>query len=172
MLLRGSEASKAIGEDFMETVAQTVEDTVEHKMGSNEELTKVLSAAGVKTIEAMVLQASIAGATMAGKAIMRSCQRRRPGGIGQHGDKDQIAEECKELKEAIKKFGVNNATCIHRIGTLEIGDTAVIVIVNSGHRDESFKACRYIIDEVKIRVPIWKKEYYLDGESDWLKGAG
>ena len=76
------------------------------------------------------------------------------------------------LKEAIKKFGVNNATCIHRIGTLEIGDTAVIVLVNSGHRDESFKACRYIIDEVKIRVPIWKKEYYLDGASDWLKGAG
>ena len=76
------------------------------------------------------------------------------------------------LKEAIKKFGVNNAICIHRIGTLEIGDTAVIVLVNSGHRDESFKACRYIIDEVKIRVPIWKKEYYLDGESDWLKGAG
>ena len=76
------------------------------------------------------------------------------------------------LKEAIKKFGVNNAICIHRIGTLEIGDTAVIVLVNSGHRDESFKACRYIIDEVKIRVPIWKKEYYLDGESDWLKSAG
>ena len=76
------------------------------------------------------------------------------------------------LSEVIEKFGLIDAFCIHRIGTLEIGETAVIVVATSGHRDEAFKGCRYIIDEVKCRVPIWKKEHYQDGETEWLKGAG
>jgi len=55
---------------------------------------------------------------------------------------------------------------------LNVGDTAVTVLVYAGHRDDSFKACRFIIDEVKTRVPIWKKELYVSGKSDWLQGAG
>jgi molybdopterin synthase catalytic subunit len=53
-------------------------------------------------------------------------------------------------------------------GLLEIGDCAVWVGVSSAHRDEAFAACRYIIDEVKIRLPIWKKEYYANGDSGWV----
>ena len=83
-----------------------------------------------------------------------------------------IKEGNKILGEAIEKFGLIDAFCIHRIGTLEVGETAVIVVATSGHRNEAFKGCRYIIDEVKSRVPIWKKEYYQDGETEWLKGAG
>ena len=83
-----------------------------------------------------------------------------------------IKEGNKILGEAIERFGLIDAFCIHRIGTLEVGETAVIVIATSGHRDEAFKGCRYIIDEVKSRVPIWKKEHYQDGETEWLKGAG
>ena len=83
-----------------------------------------------------------------------------------------IKEGNKILGEAIEKFGLIDAFCIHRIGTLEVGETAVIVVATSGHRDEAFKGCRYIIDEVKCRVPIWKKEHYQDGETEWLKGAG
>ena len=83
-----------------------------------------------------------------------------------------IKEGNQILDEAIKKFDLSNAFCIHRVGTLEIGETAVIVVATSGHRDEAFKGCRYIIDEVKSRVPIWKKEHYEDGETEWLKGAG
>ena len=83
-----------------------------------------------------------------------------------------IKEGNKILGEAIEKFGLIDAFCIHRIGTLEIGETAVIIVATSGHRDEAFKGCRYIIDEVKCRVPIWKKEHYQDGETEWLKGAG
>ena len=83
-----------------------------------------------------------------------------------------IKEGNQILDEAIKKFDLIDAFCIHRVGTLEIGETAVIVAVTSGHRDQSFKGCRYIIDEVKVRVPIWKKEHYADGETEWLKGAG
>ena len=83
-----------------------------------------------------------------------------------------IKEGDQILDEAIEKFDLIDAFCIHRVGTLEIGETAVIVVATSGHRDQSFKECRYIIDEVKVRVPIWKKEHYADGETEWLKGAG
>ena len=83
-----------------------------------------------------------------------------------------VKEGDQILDEAIEKFDLIDAFCIHRVGTLEIGETAVIVVATSGHRDQSFKGCRYIIDEVKVRVPIWKKEHYADGETEWLKGAG
>jgi len=83
-----------------------------------------------------------------------------------------MKEGNRILDEAIEKFGLIDAFCIHRVGTLEVGETAVIVVATSGHRDEAFKGCRYIIDEVKCRVPIWKKEHYQDGETEWLKGAG
>ena len=76
------------------------------------------------------------------------------------------------ISEAFSKFDINYAYCVHRIGLLNIGDTAVIVLVYAAHRDDSFKACRFIIDEVKLRVPIWKKELYVSGESEWLQGAG
>ena len=72
------------------------------------------------------------------------------------------------IAEAIERFGVIAASCSHRTGLLEIGECAVWVGVSSGHRDEAFKACRYIIDEIKVRLPIWKKEHYVDGTSGWV----
>jgi molybdopterin synthase catalytic subunit len=57
---------------------------------------------------------------------------------------------------------------VHRIGILDIGDLAVWVGVRAAHREAAFAACRFIIDEVKKRVPIWKNEHYADGESGWL----
>jgi sulfur-carrier protein adenylyltransferase/sulfurtransferase len=68
----------------------------------------------------------------------------------------------------IEKFGVRRAACVHRVGNLGLGELAVWVGVSAAHRDEAFAACRYIIDEVKHRVPIWKKEYYEDGDSGWV----
>jgi adenylyltransferase/sulfurtransferase len=72
------------------------------------------------------------------------------------------------VTEAIAKFGVQRAACVHRIGDLDLGAMAVWVGVSSRHRAEAFAACRYIIDEVKHRVPIWKKEHYVDGDSGWV----
>jgi sulfur-carrier protein adenylyltransferase/sulfurtransferase len=72
------------------------------------------------------------------------------------------------VAEALEKFGVINAACVHRVGSLAIGDMAVWVGVSSRHRAEAFAACRYIIDEVKHRVPIWKKEHYVTGDSGWV----
>ena len=79
-----------------------------------------------------------------------------------------IAEGQRVIDEAIAKFSLLNARCVHRVGLLEIGECAVWVGVSSGHRDEAFKACRFIIDEVKVRLPIWKKEHYADGHSGWV----
>jgi adenylyltransferase/sulfurtransferase len=79
-----------------------------------------------------------------------------------------IKEGERIIAEAVARFGVEHAACVHRIGALEIGEKAVWVGVTARHRDEAFRACRYIIDEVKHRVPIWKKEHYENGDSGWV----
>jgi len=79
-----------------------------------------------------------------------------------------VREGERILAEASERFGVSRAACVHRVGALELGDCAVWVGVSAAHRDEAFRACRYIIDEVKHRVPIWKKEHYVSGDSGWV----
>ena len=79
-----------------------------------------------------------------------------------------VKEGERIIAEAMQQYGVTAARCVHSLGELQIGDLAVWVGVSSAHRDEAFKACRYIIDEVKHRVPIWKKEHYVDGDSGWV----
>jgi molybdopterin synthase catalytic subunit len=79
-----------------------------------------------------------------------------------------VTEGQKIIEEAIEAFGLSQAVCIHRSGLLELGDCAVVAAVTSPHREGAFQGCRYIIDEVKTRLPIWKKEHYADGESGWV----
>ncbi len=79
-----------------------------------------------------------------------------------------IAEGRRILQEAQQRFGLKSARCIHRTGLLDIGGLAVWVGVSAPHRGEAFAACRYIIDEVKHRVPLWKQEFYADGASGWV----
>ncbi|MBV9317576.1 MAG: molybdenum cofactor biosynthesis protein MoaE [Gammaproteobacteria bacterium] len=79
-----------------------------------------------------------------------------------------VREGERILTEALERFGVAHALCMHRLGALAVGELAVWVAVSAAHRDEAFRACRYIIDEVKHRLPIWKKEHYLSGESGWV----
>lgn len=78
-------------------------------------------------------------------------------------------EANKILRETQEKFGVTNARCVHRVGDLGIGEIAVWVGVVSPHRGEAFQACEYIINELKVRVPIWKKEHYQNGNSGWVE---
>ena len=79
-----------------------------------------------------------------------------------------IKEGSRIVQQAIEKFGICRAACVHRVGNLAVGELAVWVGVSAAHRQEAFAACRYIIDEVKHRVPIWKKEHYEDGDSGWV----
>jgi len=79
-----------------------------------------------------------------------------------------VREGERIVEEAIRHFDVARALCVHRTGSLGIGDLAVWVGVSAAHRDEAFRACRYIIDVVKHRLPIWKKEHYRSGDSGWV----
>ena len=79
-----------------------------------------------------------------------------------------VKEGGRIIKEAVERFGVSHAVCVHREGLLELGEIAVIVCVSSPHRSEAFDACRYIIDQTKTRLPIWKKEHYNSGVSEWV----
>jgi molybdopterin synthase catalytic subunit len=71
--------------------------------------------------------------------------------------------------EVRQQFDVLDVHCIHRVGNLAIGESAVWIGVVAAHRDAAFRACRYTIDELKKRVPVWKKEHYADGDSGWLE---
>ena len=77
-------------------------------------------------------------------------------------------EGLKGLKDAAEKFELIDAGAVHRVGKLLPGDLAVWVGVLSGHREAAYSASRYIIDELKSRVPIWKNEQYADKSSEWI----
>tara|TARA_Y100000588_G_scaffold16691_1_gene17492 strand:+ start:1002 stop:1436 length:435 start_codon:yes stop_codon:yes gene_type:complete len=79
-----------------------------------------------------------------------------------------VAEGSKIIEEAIEKFGLLECRCTHRVGHLDIGDLAVWVGVAAPHRADAFTGCCYVIDEVKKRVPIWKKEILETGSSHWV----
>jgi len=77
------------------------------------------------------------------------------------------AECARIVAEATSRWNVTVALQ-HRIGALAVGDTAVAIVTGSAHRDEAFAACRYVIEEVKRRVPVWKRERYADGSVLWV----
>jgi molybdopterin synthase catalytic subunit len=82
-----------------------------------------------------------------------------------------LKEGERIIEEAARKFDILWAACVHRTGSLELGDLAVWVAVAAGHRTAAFDACRYIIDEAKARIPIWKREHYADGATEWINCA-
>jgi molybdopterin synthase catalytic subunit len=72
--------------------------------------------------------------------------------------------------EALVKFGVDNVLVVHRHGDLKVGDNIVLVAVSAGHREAAFDACEYVIDELKKRVPIWKRERTPSG-TRWVEAG-
>lgn len=78
------------------------------------------------------------------------------------------SEGDRILDEAAGRYDILDVHCVHRVGDLAIGELAVWVGVTAAHRDAAFAACRFVIDEVKARVPIWKHEAYVEGDAGWL----
>jgi molybdopterin synthase catalytic subunit len=76
-----------------------------------------------------------------------------------------ICEEAGGLWAGTKYYAV------HYHGSLGIGGISIVIAVGAAHREEAFEACRYVIEEIKKRAPVWKKEHYADGESAWLPGC-
>jgi molybdopterin synthase catalytic subunit len=73
--------------------------------------------------------------------------------------------------EARDRFGDVRMAIVHRIGELGVGEISVAVLAAAAHRDAAFEACRYAIDQLKRRAPIWKKERYADGAAQWRAGG-
>jgi molybdopterin synthase catalytic subunit len=86
---------------------------------------------------------------------------------------EEMAEREFEAirREAIDRFGVEEVAIVHRYGSLKASENILLVVVASAHRAEAFEACRYVIDEIKMRVPIWKKEVTPEGEW-WVESEG
>ena len=71
------------------------------------------------------------------------------------------------ITEASDQWNINEIRVLHRVGTLEIGDVAVAIAVSSAHREEAFQGCRFLIERLKLEVPIWKKQIFEDGTNEW-----
>ena len=80
-----------------------------------------------------------------------------------------VREMEKLVKRAGEQFEIANVGIVHRLGKLEIGETSVVISVAAPHRRAAFEACEWLIVELKRTVPIWKKEFYADGET-WIEG--
>lgn len=79
-----------------------------------------------------------------------------------------IAKMQELVEEASQRWPVIESVIEHRVGHLELGDVCVAVALSSPHRRDAFEAGQFLIDELKVRVPIWKKENWIDGESEWV----
>ncbi len=75
----------------------------------------------------------------------------------------EIADEARE------RFGLLHCSVMHRTGRLEIGETSLVVAISSAHRAASFEGGHWFVNEIKKRVPVWKKEVWTDGE-EWIEG--
>lgn len=74
--------------------------------------------------------------------------------------------------EASERWGTPDIVVEHRIGSLILGETSVAIAVAHAHRGEAYEASRYIIEELKRRLPVWKREHYVDGRSEWVNAGG
>lgn len=74
--------------------------------------------------------------------------------------------------EASERWSTPDVVVEHRIGSLALGDASVAIAVAHPHRAEAYEASRYIIEELKRRLPVWKREHYVDGRSEWVNAAG
>lgn len=78
----------------------------------------------------------------------------------------------REIEQAARaRFGLGYCRAVHRLGMLDIGEVAIVCVARAPHRAEAFAACRYVVDEVKHRVPVWKEEFYTDGSSAFVRGC-
>ena len=85
---------------------------------------------------------------------------------------EMATEVLREIAlEASIPLGTNRIAVAHRFGELKIGEISVGIAVSSPHRAEAYEASRFVIEEIKKRLPVWKKEHYVDGVSEWVEGT-
>ena len=82
---------------------------------------------------------------------------------------EKVLQELEQ--ETLQRFPIQACRIVHRIGELEIGDDSVLIVVRSAHRGDAFDAARYAIDTLKLRLPVWKHDFYTDGSDAYQDGV-
>ncbi len=86
---------------------------------------------------------------------------------------DMAVRKMEELTDQAKsKWPVERISVVHRVGTVALGETSIAIAVSSPHRQASFTAAEWLIDEIKKQVPIWKQEFWADGATEWVHPDG
>lgn len=104
--------------------------------------------------------------------VVRNANEGRPvSGMEYEGYAAMAREELSAIVvEAARRAGSGRVAALHRLGALKVGEASVAIAVSSPHRAPAFDAARHVIEEIKKRLPVWKREHYLDGEPAWLEG--
>lgn len=93
-------------------------------------------------------------------------------GMRYEGYEEMALEVLRRIaEEASERFSAPNLAVTHRLGALGIGEVSVVVAVSSPHRAEAYGASRYVMEEIKRRLPVWKKEFYVEGDPQWVRGT-
>jgi len=112
------------------------------------------------------------GASLLFLGVVRNHADERPVSGMRYDAYEEMATEVLRAiaEEAAQTLGTDRVAVVHRFGELAVGEVSVAVAVSSPHRAESYAASRYVIEEIKKRLPVWKKEHYTDGDSAWVEG--
>jgi len=95
---------------------------------------------------------------------------RAVGGMRYDAYVDMAEEVLRAIVAEAEARSGGRVAAVHRVGELAIGDVSVAIAASTPHRAQSFDACRYVIEEIKKRLPVWKHEHYVDGDARWLEG--
>ena len=113
------------------------------------------------------------GATVLFLGVVRDHADERPvSGMRYDAYQEMAGEVLRTIaEEAAERSGTDRVAVVHRFGELAIGEVSVAIAVSSPHRAEAYEASRYVIEQLKERLPVWKKEHYIDGVSEWVEGT-
>jgi molybdopterin synthase catalytic subunit len=125
----------------------------------------------VDELRAAVSDPGAGGIAMFAGAIRESDHGRAVTRLSYSAHPSAAAELRRVAEKVAADFEVIALAAVHRTGDLEIGDLAVVVAASCAHRAEAFEACRELIDRLKHEVPIWKRQWFRDGSSEWVGGA-
>jgi molybdopterin synthase catalytic subunit len=125
----------------------------------------------VDEVRAAVADPGAGGIALFAGAVRDSDHDRHVSGLS-YSAHPSAENELRRVAEVIaEKFKAIGVAAVHRVGDLAVGDLAVVAAVSCAHRAEAFDACRALIDELKATVPIWKHQWFADGDSEWIGGA-
>jgi molybdopterin synthase catalytic subunit len=110
------------------------------------------------------LMATVAGSERGGTCVFVGTVRGEPDGVTalEYSAYEEMAELDRMLAEALQRWPDSRIAVRHRLGMIPVGEASIVIVAAAPHRAEAFEACRYVIEEVKRRLPVWKKDHHRD----------